>query len=302
MKKLFFILLLWSTTLQAREVITLASYNSPSASTYNYYMKIIEQANLLQDKFQFIMISKPGAQGLIALQYVDQSPENRIAVAGPQIFAMIESNQIKKTAFVPISSQGEGCWVLISPLGNQTVGVASLKGQKRLILGTVGVGSGAHLATLVIGERLGFEVDPVMFKSNFDALVLMAGDESVDLVVEPPQSYLNLKSVNPRLQALGITCSVRNPKLPEVKTLKEQGYSVPTVTLFTMASNQMSTSRQKQLRTILDQAMISIGGNKIFEMVDLSPPAMSGEQHYYQTYDLFTSLIQKYKSKIENVQ
>ena len=96
--------------------------------------------------------------------------------------------------------------------------------------------------------------------------------------------------------------SVRNPKLPEVKTLKEQGYSVPTIYYFTMASNQMSTSKQKQLGTILDQAMTAIGRDKIFEMIDLSVPLISGEQHYYQTYDMFTSLIQKYKSKIENAQ
>ena len=223
MKKLFFLIfLLWSAATPAREIITLANYNSPSASAYSYYMKIIDQANLLQDQYQFVMVSKPGAQGLIALQYVNQSPENRIAVAGPQIFTMIESNQIKKTDFVPISSQGEGCWVLISPLGDKNIGAASLKGQKRLVVGTIGFGSGAHLSALILGEKLGFEVQPVIFKSNFDALVLMAGDESVNLVIETPQNYMNLRSVNPRLQALGISCSVRNPKLPEVKTLQEQ--------------------------------------------------------------------------------
>jgi len=302
MKKLFLILFLWVSSLQAKEVITLVNYNSPSASAYSYYMRIVDQANLLQDQYQFVMISKPGAQGLVALQHVNQSPENRIAAAAAPIFTMIESNQIKKSAFVPISSQGEGCWVLISPLGDKNIGVASLKGQKRLVVGTIGIGSGAHLTSLILGERLGFEVQPVIFRSNFDALVLMAGDETVNLVIETPQNYLNLRSVNPRLQALGISCSVRNPKLPEVKTLKEQGYSVPTIYYFTMASNQMSTSKQKQLGTILDQAMTTIGRDKIFEMIDLSVPLISGEQHYYQTYDMFTSLIQKYKSKIENAQ
>ena len=78
---------------------------------------------------------------------------------------------------------------------------------------------------------------------------------------------------------------------------------ISTLIFLTFTNNSINNLIKFNIFVVLKLFLIGtkvIGRDKIFEMIDLSVPVTSGEQHYYQTYDMFTSLIQKYKSKIEN--
>ena len=304
MKKIiqFFFLAVLSINVSAKEIITVSTYNGSSGSLVPFYMRILDEANLLQDQYKFMLLPKPGAQGLIALQYMNESPEDRLSVISPSIIDLIGSNQINQKDYVPISSQGDACWVLISNFGDSAIGVNSLRGKKELVLGTISRGSSTHLTTLEIGNQLGFSVIPVIFRSNFDALTLMAGDESVNLVIETPQHYLNFKEKNPHLQALGITCGTRNPKLPNIKTLKEQGYLTPPIWDDIVANAKMPIEKQKELGKILDQAMLNIGQQQIFDMIDFSVPVfqkISAADHYKVSLQRNNYFKQKFLNKLD---
>ena len=303
MKKIiqFFFLAVLSINVHAKEIITLASFNSPSGSLYTYYLKILQEANSLQDRYEFILESKPGAQGLLAIQYQDQSPKNRIAVVAPAFVELINSKQINKDDYVPISSQGEACWVLVSSVGDASRGVASLKGQKDLTVGIMGYGSSMHITALELGEKYGFKVTPVLFKSHFEALTLMASDGSINLTSETPEHYLALRDKNPKMQALAITCSVRNPKMPYVKTLKEQGFNTPTIWLFAIANNKMPKEKRDEIGKIFDQSMLNLGQKQIFNFVDFSVPIfqkISVAEHYTSSIQQNNYFRQKYRDRL----
>lgn len=296
------LVLFFSTALQAKETITVVTYNSPAATAYSYYLKIIDAANSIQNDYEFVLVSKPGAQGQIALQYMDQSPDNRLAVIYPAFVELSYSGKIKAQQYVAVSAQGKACWVLISPFGSSRSGVAGLYGHDRITLGTVGIGSAAHLTALILGEHFGFKTQPILFKSNFEALVLMAGDESINLVVESPNSYLNLKQQNPRLQALGVTCDQRNPKLPEVRTLKEQGYDVPSIWYYTMANQRMALKKRVALGEILDRAMTQMGKKEIEELVDFAVPVLnhqSTQAAWKKDFDSIYTLKKKFQNQLD---
>jgi tripartite-type tricarboxylate transporter receptor subunit TctC len=304
MKKIiqFIFLAVLSSSIFAKELITVATYNGASGSLVPFYMKILAEANSLQNQYEFVLLPKPGAQGLIALQYQDESPNNRLAVISPSFVDLVNLNQIKHDNYVPISSQGDACWVLISNFGDSAKGVSSLKGQTELVLGTISHGSSAHFTALEIGEQLGFKVIPVVFKSNFDALTLMTADNSINLVIETPRHYLDFKQKNPRLQALGITCSTRNPKLPDIKTLKEQGYQTPTIWTDIVANTKMPAEKRNELGKILDQALINMGQQQIFDMIDFSVPIfqkISTSQHFKSSIQQSNYFKQKFLNKLD---
>ena len=303
MKKIIQVLCLvmLSANLYAKETITVATYNSASGTLIPYYNKILDEANKIQNKYQFLLLPKPGAQGLIALQFIDQSPLNRLAVTTSSFVDLSTSNQLNQKDYTPVSSQGDACWVLISNFGDANKGIGSLKGKTSLFLGTVAHGSSAHYTALDIGSRLGIDITPVIFKSNFEALTLMASDGSINLVIESPQNYLNFKQQNPKLQALGVTCSVRNPKLPNVKTLKEQGYNTPKIWQIIVANNKMPAEKQKELGNIIDQAMIRIGQKQIYNLIDFSVPVfqkISASQHFEDSIGQNLYFRHKYENKL----
>jgi tripartite-type tricarboxylate transporter receptor subunit TctC len=259
----------------AKETITIVTYNSPAATTYSYYLKIINVANSSQNDYKFVLISKPGAQGLLSIQAMDRLPTTHLAVATGNFVELIDSGKVDENNYVPVSAQGEACWALISPYGSTEGGVASLAGQKRLTVGVIGIGTSIHLTALEIGKRVGFEVQPIMFNSTFEALVLMASDESINLIIETPDHYLSIKEQNPRLQALGINCDKRNPKLPNVQTLREQGYQVPNIWYYIIANQNMPVAKRRVLGKILDNAMRQIGQKEITNQYNMSVPILN---------------------------
>jgi len=270
----------------AKETITINSYAGHGGNINNLYRLIIDQANTDQDRYFFTLVPKPGAQGLLALQDMDQKPTERLAMISAGFVDLYLSDKIKRDDYVPVNSAGNTCWVVISNKGNTQQGAKSLQGQKEILIGTVAKGSSAHFTALVLGERMGFKTEPVMFKTNTDALMLMSADGSINMVVESPANYLNWQERKIPLHGLGINCPVRNPKLPEMRTLKEQGFDVPSIWAFVVSNRAMPDSKRKDMAFILDQAMRKIGQEQIFQKFDYQVPIFHGqttEQHYLQS-------------------
>lgn len=272
-------------TANAKEVITVMSIYGPSAAMAGFWRTVLNQANENQDKFQFILEPKPGAGGLLAIQEMDRSVNNKLAIISAPFVDLFERGRINKNDYVPISSSGDTCWVIMTPRGNIDQGLKSLSGETRLNLGTIGVGSSAHLTALLLAEQLNFEVEPIIFRSSVEGTILMATDESVHLQVDSPLNYQTFRERNPNIKALGTMCPVRNPKVPNVKTFKEQGFESVGVWSFVVANSKMPKSKQKELENILDQALVSIGQEKIFEAFDLFIPTLNGQtttEHFNQ--------------------
>jgi tripartite-type tricarboxylate transporter receptor subunit TctC len=292
MKK-FILLFLLSTSVFAREQITVEFNANASQSNAAPYMKLVDTANSIQNKYQFILEFKPGANGVIAVKTMDMSPHNRIATTSTAFVENARSGQINENDYVPIAIQGDACWAVITNIGDTKQGISSLQGQKEITVGGTGYGNATHLTALIIGEKYGFKVRYIVYKSNHDALTNMASGEPINFVIERVANYQTYYAKNPRLQILGITCPSRNPVLPEIKTLSEQGFNTPTIFLATIANIRMHIEKRQELGLILDQAQKKLGLNFIMEASDMHPPQFTKPK--VSTEEFFNSRVLRMK-------
>ena len=303
MKKIIVLFLLLSSTVFAREQIIVEFNANASQSNAAPYMKLLDVANNIQSKYQFILEFKPGANGVIAIKTMDASPQNRLATTATAFVENARSGQINENDYVPIAIQGDACWAIITNVGSTKQGIASLKGQKEITVGGTGYGNATHLTALIIGEKYGFKVRYIVYKSNYDALVNMTTGEPINFVVERVANYQTYYSKNPKLQILGITCPTRNPLMPEIKTLSEQGFNTPTIFLATIANIRMPVEKRQELGRILDQAQAQLGLKFLMSASDMHPPQFSKpkvttEEFFINRVVQMKALIHRYENQI----
>jgi tripartite-type tricarboxylate transporter receptor subunit TctC len=248
------LLLAVSLTSQARETITILVGAGPTQPNSTALRKTVEVANEMQNDYSFVVEFKPGGNGVIALKAMDLSPTNRLATVAPAYVENVRVGLINENDYVPIQSQGDACWAIITNVGNTQQGLA------------------AHTTALILGEEYGFKVRFIVYKANFDALVNMAAGENINFVFERVASYETFKAKNPKLQILGINCKQRSKAMPKVRTLEEQGFATPTVFFAMVASVNMPTARRNEIAAILEKAQIKLGQQYFMETADVNPP------------------------------
>jgi tripartite-type tricarboxylate transporter receptor subunit TctC len=287
----------------AKETITVLSYTNASGTLMPYLHEIIAKANYIQDTYTFIAVPKPGANGLIAIQTMDQSPANTLALAGTGFTEYEYLGKIKGNNYQPLSALGSPCWVLLSNRGDQKLGISSLQGEKYLTLGSLGNGSVAHLIALMVGQKFGIDIENITFKSSPESGALMAGDGSINMIIDSPAQYKNYKSMNPKIQALGITCSATNPDLPGVKTLASQGVDSPNLWITITANKSMPEDKRKEMAKILNASIQAIGQKEIFEKYTYIVPVFSGisaEDDFKKNQTRMLNTRKKFSDKIVN--
>jgi tripartite-type tricarboxylate transporter receptor subunit TctC len=287
----------------AKETITILSFTGASGTLMPYLYDIVAKANYIQDKYTFVAVPKPGASGLIAVQTMDQSPSNTLVLAGTGFTEYVNSGQLNNNRYQPLSAMGNTCWLLISNRGDEKIGVSSLRGEKSLTVGSVGYGSAAHLTALMAGQKFGIDIRNITFKSTVEAGALMVGDESINLIVDSPQSYKNYKVMNPKVQALGVTCLSENPNFPGIQTLKSQGLDVPHIWSTITASKAMPEEKRRELAKILDNSLRAIGQKEIFEKYSYSVPVLNNElveNDFKKNQDKLIATRKKFSDKIVN--
>lgn len=287
---------------QATETITIMSPYSASHSGTPAMFRIINEANSQQKDYNFILEFRPGGEQIIAVNALKEQPQSRLAIVAPKFVEHVVSGKLNKQDYVPVYALGDACWAVITSVGNGRQGVASLRGLKELTVGGVGIGNATHITALELGDRFNFQVRYIPFKSNFDALVLLISDQSINMVLERVSSYLQYREKNPNVTVLGMSCPVRHPDLPEVPTLAEQRVITPYVFNILMAHATMPETKQKQLASILNNATVAVGAKEIFRLSDMTPPMFSNistKDYYQRRFDFMEQMLKKYQSKIK---
>jgi tripartite-type tricarboxylate transporter receptor subunit TctC len=102
--------------------------------------------------------------------------------------------------------------------------------QGKLRYGTAGIGSSAHLASVLIERATGIEMLHIPYGGLSAAVTALLGD-SGDLILAAPstvKSYVDAGT----LRAIATTGTERHPQFPDVPTLKETGLPNLSVVLF----------------------------------------------------------------------
>ena len=304
MKKSFLALILASLSFTSiADTITLVLTAAPSHPTSPPMLKLIDEANKIQKDHMFVPEFRPGGEGTIGLRHMLEEPQRRLATIAPAFVEAAVSGTVNENDYVPVFSQGDSCWAVITNVGDQQQGLDSIKGVKEIVVGGVGFGNAAHITGIMIGERYNIPVRYVVFKSNFDALVNMVANNGVNMVLERVANYASFKSRNENLQMLAMSCPRRHPDAPSVKTLKEVGLDAPYVFQFIMASKDMGLERRRQIESIFEEATKKIGARAIQNMSDQSPPVFYGvttQQHFDQSIARVKALRKRYRDQIES--
>jgi tripartite-type tricarboxylate transporter receptor subunit TctC len=293
MKVLSFIaVLLISFTVNATENIKIYSPYSPGHSATPAMLKIVDEANSSQNIYKFSLEFKPGGNQMIAVRALDNS--NSLAIIAPAFVENVASSQLNEKDYVPVYALGDACWAVVTN--------KPLKGQQEFVVGGVGYGNAAHLTALALGEKHKFSVRYIVFKSNNDALVNMAGDNGIEFVIDRFEGYENLRTKNERMNMIAASCPSRLPQAPKVPTLKEMGISAPYIFNIIIAHKDMSKGRQVAIAKILEAATEKIGEKEIYKLSAVRPPQfdqVSAEQFYEKSISTVKTLQNKYKSQIE---
>lgn len=286
----------------ARETIVILNPQGPTHSGTPQLKALIEESNKIQDRYTFMTEFKTGAFEAIALKELALSPQTRLSTMTNASIEAVDRGLINEDDFVPVFSQGDSCWAVIG-IVNSNNGLDSFKSVKEIVAGGPAIGGATHLAALEIGRRYSIPVRYIVYKSNFDAFVDMAGGHGVNFILERVHNYEGFKDKNKNLQMLAMSCPVRHPNAPSVKTLTEYGINSPFIWQQLVASKNTNPAQVTEFRSIFTQATKNIGLAQIQQLSDQTPPMFNNVDsatHYHQSFAKLKSYREKYKNEINS--
>lgn len=181
-----------------------------------------------------IVDNKPGAGGLIAASEAARATADgytlMLGETGQLSIAPSSYNKLPYNPaqdFAPVSQVVSADFALLVnpqkvPAKNVKEFVSWVQQQKGLFMATFGAGTPGHFGAFMFGEAIKIKPEAVHYKSTADALGgIFSGDvqgvfASVGLAAPQVKSG--------KLLALGTTGPARAAALPDVPTIKEQGY------------------------------------------------------------------------------
>lgn len=214
--------------------VTLVVPYAPGGAT-DMVARLYADALRKETQQTFVVENRPGANGLIALEYASRAPKDGsvILVGNPATNALLpvagagKSRLDIEKAFLPVARLATVPGVLVA---SRTLPVGSVKelvdyarkNPGKVSYASAGNGSLAHLNILALEEQAQIDMIHVPYKGGPQALT----DNLAGLV---HLNFLNLASAMPlvkdgKLTALAVSGPSRAEPLPTVPTMSEQGF------------------------------------------------------------------------------
>lgn len=199
----------------------------------------------LKNDFSSVVVeNRPGAGGRIALGQVKRAPADGQTViilpSGPMVlfphvYKKLDYDAV--TDFTPISLLAHFQFSVVAgagvPVKNVKDMIARAKAEPgKGTYGTPGQGTLPHFMGVLFGQRAGAELTHVPFQGGGPANTALLGghiDYKFDVVTETAELHRSGK-----VRIIGVTGAQRDPQVPDVPTLKEQGLDMVATAWFAM--------------------------------------------------------------------
>lgn len=256
MKKLLTTLLLAATTMvaQAKENITIFYAWGPGDSVANYHRTIAAEANKIQDKYNFLFDTKPGAGGAIATNHVLNTTNSVLAhstafFVRPVVFPN-ESYDLTR-----YKEQYVHC---MAPMAVTSTKYKSVKDvPANASVGISGLGVTTHLAALELKKRYP-DLNIVPFKSTNDSMLSMVSGQTdlhIGFISEAEQWSKENSSSERKVTVLGITGSkVVNGYQPLVRQGFDASFADMNVGHHMLVPTAVSEEKRKEFHAIFARA------------------------------------------------
>jgi tripartite-type tricarboxylate transporter receptor subunit TctC len=207
MKKLLISLLtLLCLSVHAKENIVIFYAWGPGDSVANYHRTIANEANKLQDKYNFIFDTKPGAGGAIATNHVLNTSNSILAhstafFVRPVVFPN-ESYDLTK-----YKEQYVHCMAPMAITSTKYKSWKDVASDAKVSVGISGLGVTTHLAALEMQKRF-TNLNIIPFRSTNDSMLSMISGQTdfhIGFISEAEQWSKDNSSNEKKVIVLGIT-------------------------------------------------------------------------------------------------
>ena len=196
---------------------------------------VAENLNKSYGQQLFIVDNRPGATGTIGSAIVANSAPDGHTLIMHSVSTYIAGFMYRKVgydparAFAPIINCTTNPFILVSSSSLPVKSVADLIALARrrpgeVTFGTVGMGSGSHLAAEMFNTAAGIKTVAVAYKGSAPVLIALASGEvafSVNNILDT-RPFVN----QGKMRALAVTSAKRSPAVPNVPTLMESGLQI----------------------------------------------------------------------------
>lgn len=199
----------------------------------------------LKNDFSSVIVeNKPGAGGRIALSHVKRAtPDGQTVIilpSGPMVLFPHVYKKLDYDAvadFTPISQIAHFQFSVVAGPASGAKTVAEMLAKAKAApgsatYGTPGAGTLPHFMGVMFGQRAGAEMTHVPFQGGGPANTALLGGHiqyKFDVVTETAELHKAGK-----VRIIAVTGAQRDPQVPEVPTLKEQGVDMVATAWFAM--------------------------------------------------------------------
>jgi len=245
-----------TTSAFARENITIYYAWGPGDSVANYHRTIANEANKIQDKYNFLFDTKPGAGGAIAARTVLAQPDTILAHS-TAFFVRPVVYPNESYDLTQFKEQYVHCMAPMAITSTKYKTWKDVPADAKVSVGISGLGVTTHLAAIEMQKRFP-NLNIIPFKSTNDSMLSMVSGQTdfhIGFISEAEQWSKENSTADRKVTVLGITGTKPvNKYQPLVKQGFDSSFANMNVGHHMLVPTTVDSAKQKEFHEIFAKA------------------------------------------------